>query len=117
MNELTFLISLLLHHKLRKDTKTAIQDRIELIARHSSEFIDNRLSKHDPNVAPPSKLPLKVPIDGPEPVPLEQIAQTPAAQAAMALRQEMLNNARNGTSLEKSAVKAHALPNGPPGKL
>lgn len=119
--ELTFLIELLLKHKLPLATK-------ELIASRIKDVESNYSSVHpvgNPNPRPPANNPTGVvqaastqAILDRNPdllsaaatiVPLEAIGQTPAAQAAMAdraaiIRQSMSREPRKG---ESSPVKMH----------
>lgn len=102
MTELSFLIDLLLNHRLQKGTKEVIQQRIKdveagmampmqvpravAMPAHLSPAIAMQspstqalMAKHAAMGEPP-----------PAPVKVEQIAQTPAAQAALASRQQAI---------------------------
>ena len=74
MTELSFLLELLLNHKLPKATQLAIRDRIGSIQLEAS--------------LPAPRKPI---IQGPEPV--AQIAQSPAAAQALAQRQAAIQAA------------------------
>lgn len=76
MTELSFLIDLLLNHKLPKATKDAVAARIK-----------------DIEQASPQPRPSIQPIAAPQ---VAQVAQTPAAQAALAQRQALINEAMSG---------------------
>lgn len=118
MTELSFLVSLLLDHKLPKLTQKAVADRIKeveatmapaapsarpysvqaaptVIPAHlvgQSPSTIAAMMKHEAQGAPPL-----VPIPAAEaPAPVTAIAQTPAAQAALMERQQMIAAATLG---------------------
>lgn len=120
MTELTFLLELLLNHKLPKSTKEAIAARIKEVEEKLSQpnmhsmhtrtapagFVPPHLANQAPStIAAMMKHEMAPPTAGPvlESVPLQTpavIAQTPAAQAAVSARQEAINLAVSG-KLEK----------------
>ncbi len=101
MTELSFLIELLMNHRLQKVTKEFILSRIKeveanLNARPApyqrpgqdlTQAASTRalLDKHGP--LPSIEMP---------PIPVEQIAQTPATAAAMLSRQQAISQALSG---------------------
>lgn len=91
MTELSFLIELLLKHKLEADTKDAIAIRIRKVAdAMMSDAIESSPYRPRLNVEPQARvLPPPVPI-------VAQIAHTPAAQAAMASREQAIAEAIAG---------------------
>lgn len=89
MSELSFLIELLLNHKLPKATQIAIKARIDDIQQPATLNGQH----HAPLNGMPT-IPIKTPpavVFHAPPVPIENVAQTPAAQAALAQRQAMIN--------------------------
>lgn len=111
MTELTFLLDLLLNHKLPMATKVAVTERIkEVEARltvgnmgpigvartNAPVTLPSHLANQAPStIAALARHPdLMAALEAPTPV--ATIAQTPAAQAAIAHRQEMINQAVSG---------------------
>lgn len=125
MTELTFLLDLLLNHKLPQATKKAVTERVrevEVLLQMTSVTI-NRIPSMAPSIAsitsgnlPPhlanqapstiaamlrNGLANEAPTIGivaqqPSVEPVQVIAQTPAAAAAMNARQEAINSAMSG---------------------
>lgn len=92
MSELSFLLDILLNHKLGKATKDAIKARIDHITNlpiRKYEELNNQLIAQQ---AAPQTYTVR-PI---EPVQPMQIGQTPAAQAALQHRAEMIRQAQTG---------------------
>jgi len=84
MTELSFLIDLLLNHKLTKSTKDSIQARImelEQISNSREQNPINPIRRND--------------ISKVNPEPVQQIAQTPEAIAALELRKQAMTNSHN----------------------
>ncbi len=110
MTELAFLLELLLNHKLPRPTKVAVTERIKEVESKllsprdvrseipapSQGFIPPHLIGQAPStVAAMARHPdLAAALEPPQPVAV--IAQTPAAQAAVAARQEAINSALSG---------------------
>ncbi len=102
MTELTFLVELLLNHKLQKATKDAVAARLKEVeasmAQRSQIFSGampppgKPVSSRDVAVRHPDL----VAAPPPEPEPVVNIAQTPAASAAMASRQQAINESLAG---------------------
>jgi len=90
MSELSFLIDLLVNHKLSKSVKELIVERIKLIDQPA-------MGRPAPRAMPRQDLTHTIP--QPAPIPVEQIAQTPEAAAAIASRNEALNAALSGKIL------------------
>lgn len=99
MTELSFLIDLLMNHKLSKATKELVAQRIkEVEGRISSGMPLAQQQRPNPTgqaastVAALAKHGLPIPEVSvePAPIPVEQIAQTPETQAAMARRQQSM---------------------------
>jgi hypothetical protein len=81
MSELSFLLTLLLEHKLNKPTKLLILERVkELESKTTSRPVPTQIT-----VRPVSL-----------PAPVETIGQTPQAQKALADRQEAIAQAMAG---------------------
>lgn len=103
MTELSFLVELLLNHKLPKVTRDAVASRIRAV--EASGFALTPSQVPWPKTAPPANLTnqaastlalmAKHNIE-PPPVPVDQVAQTPAAVAAINARQEAINQALSG---------------------
>lgn len=104
-SELSFLIDLLMNHKLSKTTKELVAQRIkEVEGRISSGMTLGGVVQQSRNTNPMvqsastlaalAKHGLPIPevstTPEPAPVPVEQIAQTPETQAAMARRQQSM---------------------------
>ena len=89
MNELSFLIDLLLNHKLPKATQIIVKARLDDIQNRVA-IIDN--SDREPPKPQSFRITPQV-----SPVPIENVAQTPAAQAALAQRQAMIDAAKSKT--------------------
>jgi hypothetical protein len=113
MTELSFLLDLLLNHKLPKATKEAITGRIKEIETlaHQPTIAQPQWQPRPPrNAQSPSTQRILdemaqqgVPIEQaqvlqqqPHPLPVTQIAQTAAAQMALNARQEAINIATSG---------------------
>ena len=108
MTELTFLVELLLNHKLQKSTKDMIASRLKEV----EEGFATRsplptqkpasLPAHLANQAPSTLAALARHPDlaaqmaPPDPQPVAIVAQTSATQAAMASRAEAINEAMSG---------------------
>lgn len=108
MTELSFLIDLLMNHKLAKATKELVAQRIKEVeaAINAKPIAATPPPRSTTPQLPPGQAPstlalmakhgelpagVQIPVmQEPEPVPVEQIAQTPATQAAMARRQQAL---------------------------
>lgn len=101
MTELSFLLDLLFNHRLPKTAKEAIGARIKEVEEKLNEVKDPRIpfgTARSPIAAgAPQAVSTLAAMDkhgiAAESIPVEIIAQTPAAQAAMASRQAALNNA------------------------
>ena len=104
--ELSFLIELLLHHKLEGKSKDLIQQRIQDVeARLSSlKFHEMKhssaVASQNPVIAMQAPSTQRIMERNPDliqaptaPVPVDEIAQTPVAMAALQSRQEALANA------------------------
>lgn len=113
MNEVSFLLDLFLNHKMSKSAREAVTARIKEIAERASQQQDyaprvvlQRPPKTaqspstqkilDEMAAEGAPLEARVAQAQADPVPLEQIAQTPAAAAAMAARAEAIRIAASG---------------------
>lgn len=99
MTELSFLIDLLMDHKLTKVTKDLIADRIRYVESNMQPHATPRPTHPSAPMQAPSTLAAlakhgllpPTPIPMPEvPEPVEVIAHTPAAAAAMASRQQAI---------------------------
>lgn len=112
MTELSFLIDLLMNHKLSKATKELVAQRIKEVESRFNSGITlggvvqqsrntNPMAQSASTIAALAKQQSSIPhethdarltaMNGePAPVPVEQIAQTPATQAAMAHRQALM---------------------------
>ncbi len=105
MTELTFLIELLLNHKLQKETKDAVAARIK--------DVENTFTIRPTNLVPSKPVVAGVSIQAAStqaildrnpdlavvlapPIPVEQVAQTPAAVAAMNSRAQAINESLSG---------------------
>ena len=102
--ELSFLIELLLHHKLDGKTKELIQARIQEVEAGLSSRggcgckVTAAVQASNPIMAMQAPSTQAILARNPDlistaPVPVAEIAQTPAAMAAMASRQEALSGA------------------------
>lgn len=105
MSELTFLLELLLNHRLQKTTKDIIIGRIKeveqgLPLRASPSVVSGFVHTGVSNQAPSTQAFLARNPDlippPPPPAPVEVVAQTPATVAAMNARQAMINQAISG---------------------
>lgn len=103
MTELSFLIGLLINHKLPRLIQQIIKARLDEI-------------QIEPSIETPQKTqsfsvkPILSPIAAVQnAVPVNEIAQTPAAQAALAHRQALINAALNNKPMPgaDSAPKSH----------
>lgn len=106
MTELSFLIELLLNHKLPKDTKDAIAERIKEVESAVKPFSQpiNYLREVVGPLAQgftPPILPV-IKIVSPPPIPYADIAQTPIAAEALKQREVLMSGA-NSASLNSSA--------------
>lgn len=105
MTELSFLLDLLVNHKLTKVTKDAILLRIGQVemAMHPKMLVPLGSGVVPPHLVgqAPSTVAamMKHEVPAPAPVPIEAVAQTPAAAAALAARQEAMNQAMNGKGM------------------
>lgn len=105
MNELSFLIDLLLNHKLPKATQLVVKARLDDIQKRVAIIDDIERDHPKPKSfsvapAPPSSM---------QPVAIEHVAQTAAAQAALAQRQAMIDAQVNRRAMPGSntAPKVH----------
>jgi hypothetical protein len=101
MTELSFLLELLLTHKLAKGTKEAITNRIkEIETRHivftQPAFPQQSIRQPRTAQAASTQRILDEMALEPQPAPPEQVAQSPAAAMALAARQEAINIALSG---------------------
>lgn len=92
MTELTFLVELLLNHRLQKPTKDAVATRIKEVEAAIAQL---------PPQSPLRPLPAAVSSRDvaqrhPEVAPVAIVAQTPAASAALASRQQAINESLAG---------------------
>lgn len=113
MTELSFLLDLLLNHKLPKATREAVTERVKDV--EDSYIIASR--RHEPTmpyVSPAPAIAMQAPSTQailarnpdlvaampmpavPEPQPVAVVGQTPAAIAALNSRQQAINNAIGG---------------------
>jgi hypothetical protein len=101
MTELSFLLELILNHKLPKTTKKAIRDRIG--------EIQMRAIAEESAPAPPRTYSIQPVLTKPQPMMPEKIAQTPEAQQALNNRQAMINAAMSRKPLPGTdhAPKSH----------
>lgn len=110
MTELSFLIDLLLNHKLPKATREVVKARLNEIQLQAVSMPSPVPAQRSFSIQPMSQMPQTAATN---PVPVEGIAQTAAAQAALVHRQQMISKAmRDGLSGD-GAVKCHATPPGP----
>ncbi len=99
MTELSFLIELLLNHKLQKVTKDAIAERIKEASGPNAiqQHVPNGVRSLSPMVAMQSPSTQAILDRNPDlVVPIESVGQTPAAQAAIASRQQAIAQALSG---------------------
>ncbi len=113
MTELSFLIELLLNHKLPKETKECIAGRIKEIQLFSSNNQPWPNEVHTQIASPKSlgisqapstlaamakhgDIPPLPPTEPQGPIPVAVIAQTPATTAALQARQESIRQAMSG---------------------
>ncbi len=96
MTELTFLVELLLNHRLQKPTRDAVANRIKEVEAAIAQLPPQSLLRPNP-IAPVSSR--DVAARHPELVPEAPavIAHTPAASAALASRQQAIQAAMSGT--------------------
>ncbi len=109
--ELSFLLDLLLNHKLPKPTKDAVAERIKVVEEDMREMfaasgirsapipqVQAVLDRAIANQAPSMQAIMARNPDlvAAPPIPVENIAQTPAAQAAMASRQSAIAESMAG---------------------
>lgn len=96
MTELSFLLDLLMNHKLPKLTKQLIAARIkevEQMLQTTSVTLNTKHGKVPVYASPYIKEDEKIFLSQePSPIPVEEIAQTPAAAAALASRQQAIMN-------------------------
>ena len=100
MSELSFLLELLLTHKLAKGTKEAITNRIKEVETKYVQSVPG-IPVYQPRPPKTAQSPstqriLDEMAQETQPVPPEQIAQSPAAAMALAARQEAINIALSG---------------------
>lgn len=116
--ELSFLLDLLLTHKLPTATKTAVAERIKSVEVELHTKGGQISIPRMPYVSQPS-MPIQSPstqaildrnpdLIPPPPVPVAVIAQTPAAQAAMEARNKAISDAQAGRG--SSPKKYHGAP-------
>lgn len=126
MTELSFLLELLLNHKLRKETKDAIKSRIDFVSTTWNGNANNGglrpgqpiLAQTSPRMLGLNGLPAAIDhrlgqpdkSDGAIEVAPENIAQTPAAAAALAKRAEMMAQGMAGKGI---APQKFNSPRGP----
>lgn len=94
MTELTFLVELLLNHRLQKPTKDAVATRIKEVEAAIAQLPPQ--SPLRPMPAPAVVSSRDVAARHPEVVPVVAVAQTPAASAALASRQQAINESLAG---------------------
>ncbi len=105
ISEISFLLELLLNHKLSKATKNLIQARIKEV--EAIKNVDKYYAPEmdDRKIPGPTYvyrgitapvLPAIPTIEQPKHVPYEQIAQTPAAQAALIHRAQSIARSEQG---------------------
>lgn len=111
MTELSFLIELLLNHDLPKVTKDLVADRIRTVEQNfvtpPSRPIDIPLHFNQTGIPQASSTLANMMKHGDTStavVPVEQIAQTPAAAAGMINRQAQMNAALAGNAPMKTRV-------------
>lgn len=97
MTELSFLLELLLTHKLAKGTKEAITNRIKEIEQCLRPPPPQQVIRPPRTAQAPSTQRLldEMALE-PQPVAPDQVAQSPAAAMALAARQEAINIALSG---------------------
>lgn len=128
MTELSFLIELLLNHDLPKETKDLIATRIRdveqdirkpldiLHGRTANPYVSNGAPKQAAStlaaMARHGDLPVIPAVELPPipQAPIEQIAQTPAAAAALIARNEAINKAANSKPLNGIPEKGRTSP-------
>ncbi len=108
MTELTFLLELLLNHKLPKPTREAVTARVREVEAALSKYevrVGNYSAPTTPGFIPPHLIGqapstiaamMKHPDLAAAPQPVAVVAQTPAAQAALAARNEAINQGLSG---------------------
>lgn len=100
MNELSFLVELLLHHKVPKAIRELVAERIKVISgsapqrpviqgQQQAPSTQAALARHTGLDPGPGFVP-------PTPEPVAVVAQTPATVAALNSRQEAINAALSG---------------------
>ncbi len=97
--ELTFLVDLLLNHKLQKSTKDLIAERLKEFASDPGPRPRAIQASVPPELANQSPSTIAAMLRHAEPVepqPVAVIAQTPAAVAALNSRQQAINEAMSG---------------------
>jgi len=112
VTELTFLVELLLNHKLPKPTKDLVAQRIKEV---EESFAARPALPIQPKQAIPAHLANQAPstlaalarhpdlmaqMAPPDPQPVAVIAQTPAAVAAMASREQAIASAMSGKPMK-----------------
>jgi|SRR6185312_4381313 len=113
MTELSFLLDLLLNHKLGKATKDVIKARIDQISQGPTQiFIPASSGQQLQTIAAQQHPTYSIKPMDPAPVAPEQIAQTPAAQEALAQRAKILREAGslNYRTSNVAPPKAHGVP-------
>lgn len=94
--ELSFLVELLLDHKLAKATRDLIAERIRMLSdgpQQSIPFVSGTISV---NPQAPSTQAAMIRHAAEAPVPVAQVAQTQATVAAMASREQAISDSMNG---------------------
>ena len=94
-SELSFLLDILLNHKLPPETKQLVADRIAEIEVQYS-MVNPQQPPQSFQQIPNKSYPRFSDIKEPKVLPLEQVAVTPAAQEALQSRQEAISQSLNG---------------------
>ena len=127
MTELDFLLEIILNHKIPKATKDLLQARIKEVQAQPTpiprQLVNGvprssqptrpsptaqqpstaKILQENPDLIPEGETLEVVPT--PEVIPVNQIAQTPAAAQALAQRQQMMNNRGTGLAQGPSRFK------------
>lgn len=108
MTEISFLIELLLNHKLTKATKDLIAERIKAIQIPVTQAHPTTITYNTSGLVTQVASTVAAMVKHAEtaPLPVEQIAQTPATAAAMQHRQDMINRSISGKLHPDSTGKA-----------
>ena len=91
MSELSFLIELLLNHKIPKKTKDLIKDRISLIESHRPQ--SQAIRPQIPLQAPSMQRSIEEMENGAIHIPQPPIATSPGAAQALQKRQQLIDQA------------------------